>query len=95
MSLTQSLAVEWAPAVRVNAVSAGMIRTEQAHLHYGDEAGVERVAATVPLGRLGLPEDVGNACVFLASGLADYISGANLVLHGGGEPPPFLAAADG
>ncbi|MEL7208129.1 MAG: SDR family oxidoreductase, partial [Actinomycetota bacterium] len=95
VSLTQSLAVEWAPAVRVNAVSAGMIRTEQAHLHYGDEAGVERVAATVPLGRLGLPEDVGNACVFLASGLADYISGANLVLHGGGEPPPFLAAADG
>ena len=67
VSLTQSLAVEWAPRVRVNAVSAGMIRTEQADLHYGDEEAVARVAATVPLGRLGEPSDVGAACVFLAS----------------------------
>ncbi len=36
----QSLAVEWAPKVRVDAVTAGLIRTEQAHLHYGDEAGI-------------------------------------------------------
>ena len=43
ISLTQTLAVEWAPKVRVNAVAAGMIRTEQSHLYYGDEAGVARV----------------------------------------------------
>jgi len=94
LSLTQSLAVEWAPKVRVNAIAAGMIRTEQAHLYYGDEAGIAAVGATVPLGRLGEPGDVGDACLFLASPLASYISGASLLLHGGGEKPAFLAAAN-
>ena len=93
ISLTQTLAVEWAPKVRLNTVSAGMIRTEQSHLHYGDEEGIAAVASTVPLGRLGSPEDVGNACLFLASPLASYVSGANLLLHGGGERPAFLGAA--
>ena len=94
LSLTQSLAVEWAPKVRVNCVTAGMIETEQAAMHYGDESGVAAVAATVPLGRLGLPSDVGDACVFLASPMAAYISGVNLVVHGGGENPAFLSAAN-
>ena len=94
LSLTQTLAVEWAPKVRVNAVTAGMIETELAHLHYGDADGVAKVAATVPLGRLGRPSDVGDACLFLASPLASYVSGANLLLHGGGERPAFLDAAD-
>lgn len=93
INLTQSLAVEWAPKVRVNCVSAGLIITEQAHIHYGDEVGQARVAATVPLQRLGSPHDVGAACAFLASPLADYISGANLVVHGGGERPAFLEAS--
>lgn len=95
LSLTQSLAVEWAPRVRVNAVAAGLIRTEQAELHYGDPAAQARVAATVPLGRFGLPRDVGDACVFLASPLASYVSGAVLLLHGGGERPAFLEAVQG
>jgi NAD(P)-dependent dehydrogenase (short-subunit alcohol dehydrogenase family) len=93
LSLTQSLAVEWAPKVRVNAVTAGMIRTEQSALHYGDEAGIARVGATVPLGRLGEPDDVADACVFFVSPLSRYVSGASLLLHGGGERPAFLAAA--
>jgi NAD(P)-dependent dehydrogenase (short-subunit alcohol dehydrogenase family) len=93
VNLTATLAVEWAPKVRVNCVSAGMVRTEQADLHYGDEAGIAAVAATVPLGRLGEPGDVAEACVFLASPASAYISGANLVLHGGGERPAFLDAA--
>lgn len=93
--LTQTLAMEWAPKVRVNAVSAGMIRTEQAALHYGDDESIARVEATVPLGRLGEPAEVGEACRFLASAQAAYVSGANLVIHGGGEPPPFLGAVDG
>jgi len=93
LSLTTTLAVEWAPKVRMNAVTAGMIRTEQAHLHYGDEAGVQAVGATVPLGRMGEPEDVGDACLYLASPLARYVSGANILLHGGGERPAFLSAA--
>lgn len=93
LSLTQSLAVEWAPKVRVNAIVAGLLRTEQAGLHYGDEAGVARVAATVPLGRLGEPADVANVCLFLASPLAAYVTGAALLVHGGGERPAFLDAA--
>lgn len=93
LSLTQTLAVEWAPKVRVVAVTAGMIRTEQSELHYGDEAGIAAIGATVPLGRMGEPGDVGDACLFLASPLARYVSGASLVVHGGGEQPAFLAAA--
>jgi NAD(P)-dependent dehydrogenase (short-subunit alcohol dehydrogenase family) len=93
LSLTQSLGVEWAPRVRVVAVTVGMVHTEQSHLHYGDEAGVAAVGATVPLGRLAEPEDVGDACLFLASPLARYVSGASLLLHGGGEKPAFLGAA--
>jgi NAD(P)-dependent dehydrogenase (short-subunit alcohol dehydrogenase family) len=92
LSLTQTLAVEWAPRVRVNAVTAGMIRTELAELHYGDDAAQARIAATVPLGRLGEPRDVGDVCLFLASPLARYVSGANVLLHGGGERSAFLGA---
>jgi NAD(P)-dependent dehydrogenase (short-subunit alcohol dehydrogenase family) len=93
LSLTTSLAVEWAPKVRVNAIVAGLIRTEQASLHYGNEAGIAAVAATIPLGRMGEPADVGDACLFLASRLASYVSGAALLVHGGGERPAFLGAA--
>lgn len=93
LNLTQTLAVDYAPKVRVNAISAGLIRTEQSHLHYGDEAGVAAVGATVPLGRMGSPDDIANACLFLASDAATYVSGANLLVHGGGERPAYLDAA--
>ena len=93
LSLTQTLAVEWAPKVRVNAVTAGMIETELAHLFYGEGEARARVSATVPLGRLGTPRDVADACLFLASPLAAYVSGASLLVHGGGEKPAFLEAA--
>jgi NAD(P)-dependent dehydrogenase (short-subunit alcohol dehydrogenase family) len=93
INLSQSLAVEWAPKVRVNAIVAGPIRTELAHLHHGDDAGVAAVAATIPLGRLGTPEDIADVCLFLASPLARYVSGAALAVHGGGERPAFLDAA--
>lgn len=93
-NLGTSLAVEWAPRVRVNTVICGLVRTEQAHLHYGDEAGIDRVAGTIPLGRMAEPGDIGDACLFLASDLASYISGASLLVHGGGEKPAFLDAAN-
>jgi NAD(P)-dependent dehydrogenase (short-subunit alcohol dehydrogenase family) len=93
ISLTQSLAIEFAPKVRINAVVAGIMRTEKAHLHYGDEAAMKRVAATIPLGRMGEPDDVADACLFLASSLARYVSGACLAVHGGGESPAFLRVA--
>jgi NAD(P)-dependent dehydrogenase (short-subunit alcohol dehydrogenase family) len=94
LSLVKSLAVEWAPKVRVVSVSPGLIQTEQSHLHYGDEHGLGSVAATVPLQRLGQPVDIGDACVFMASAGAAYISGVDLLVHGGGERPAFLDAAN-
>lgn len=92
-SLTATLAVEWAPKVRVNAVVAGMVATEQVELFYGDAESQDSVAATVPLGRLAQPADIGWATAFLASDAASYISGATLAVHGGGESPPYLSAS--
>lgn len=90
LSLVQSLAVEWAPHVRVVAVSPGLIKTEQAHLHYGDAAGIAAVEQTIPLQRLGTPEDIAQACLYASSDQASYLSGSNILLHGGGEAPAFL-----
>jgi NAD(P)-dependent dehydrogenase (short-subunit alcohol dehydrogenase family) len=90
--LATTLAVEWGPKVRVNCVVPGFVATEAASAHYGDSAGVAAVAATVPLRRMATPDDVADACLFLASPRAAYVSGAALVLHGGGERPAFLAA---
>jgi NAD(P)-dependent dehydrogenase (short-subunit alcohol dehydrogenase family) len=92
LNATRSLAQEWAPKVRVNAVSAGLVLTDESRSHYGDDDSVARIAATVPLGRFGEPADIADACLFLASPLAAYVSGANIELHGGGERPPFLDA---
>lgn len=92
---TVSVAVEWAPKVRVNCVTAGLILTEGGDEHYGGPEGAARVAATVPLGRMGTPDDVGDVVLFLASPLASYISGSSVLMHGGGERPAFLAAVEG
>jgi NAD(P)-dependent dehydrogenase (short-subunit alcohol dehydrogenase family) len=92
-SLVRSLAVEWAPKVRLNAIDVGLVRTEQTDLHYGGEEGVAAIEATIPMGRLARPEEIGQVAAFLASPLASYVSGATVAAHGGGEPPPFLAAA--
>ncbi len=94
VNLCRSLAVEWAPKVRVNAIIAGLVRTEQAHLHYGDEEGIAAVGRTIPLQRMALPEDIGNMCVLLASPLCSYVSGAAVTADGGGERPAFLDAAN-
>ncbi|MFC5697231.1 SDR family oxidoreductase [Pseudomonas sp. GCM10022186] len=93
LNLTRSLAVEWAPRVRVNAVTAGLILTEQAEMHYGDAEGVARVAASIPLQRMASPGDIGDACLYLASPMAGYVSGVDICVHGGGEKPAFLKAA--
>ncbi len=90
ISLTTSLAMEWAPLVRVNAVSAGMVRTDGFEQYYGGPEGAAAVAATVPLGRVAEPVDVGNAVAWLASDLAAFVSGANLEVHGGGERLAFF-----
>jgi len=94
--LVTSLAIEWAPKVRLNCVAPGFVETRAAAGHYGDgEATAGRVAGTVPLQRMATPEDVADACLFLTSPQAAYVSGATLMLHGGGEPPAFLTARAG
>ena len=95
LNATQTMAVEFAPKVRVNAVVVGLVVTEQAHLFYGDEAGIAAVGATVPLGRMADPTDVADVCLFLASPLARYVTGADVLVHGGGEKPAYMDAAKG
>jgi NAD(P)-dependent dehydrogenase (short-subunit alcohol dehydrogenase family) len=80
------------PQGQVNTVVPGFVVTESSADHYGDADRVAAVAATVPLRRMATPDDVADACLFLASPRAAYVSGTCLTLHGGGEAPAFLAA---
>jgi len=93
LSATESLAMEWGPRVRVNAVVLGFVATENANEHYGGPEGIARISRMFPLKRLAEPEDAAAACLFLASPLARYVSGAQLAVHGGGEWPVFLYLA--
>ena len=94
-NLTQTLAHEWGPAIRVLSVVVGLMLTDQAHLYYGDQAGIEAVGRTLALGRLGDPGEVADVVLFCASPLASYMSGASVPVHGGGEVPSYLAASTG
>lgn len=89
-SLTRSLAVEWAPGIRVNAVSCGLVATPGSTEHYGDAEQFAKVARTIPRGVFATPAEVGQACLFLASPLASHVTGAVLNVDGGGEWPAFL-----
>ena len=93
LNLTETLGVVFAPKVRVVGVIAGMIVTEQAHFFYGDDEGIAAVGATVPAGRLAYPDDIADACLFLASPLARYVTGTSLTVHGGGEVAAYMDAA--
>lgn len=90
ISLTTSLAQEWGPRVRVNAIVVGLIGTENAELYYGSDAAQREIAAATPAGRMGRGADIADAVLFLASPMARFVSGAALEVHGGGEKPHFL-----
>ncbi|MDC0766637.1 SDR family oxidoreductase [Streptomyces sp. HD] len=81
LHLTQQLAGELAPRVRVNSVSPGLVRTEMARFVW--EPGEDELAAGMPLGRIGEPEDVARAVVWLASDAAEWVTGADLLVDGG------------
>ncbi|HVU07776.1 MAG TPA: SDR family oxidoreductase [Verrucomicrobiae bacterium] len=81
-SLSLSLAVELAPAVRVNAVLPGIVGTEMNTEHFANPEFVDFVRKTHPLG-LGQPEDVADAVEFLASNRARWITGQEIVVDGG------------
>src|SRR5438270_1665187 len=79
--LTKHLASELAPEVRVNAIAPGLVKTDFARALY--ESGEEAVAAMIPLKRLGMPDDIAPAAVFLASDAAGWVTGEVLVVDGG------------
>ncbi|MFJ9086012.1 SDR family oxidoreductase [Streptomyces sp. NPDC102384] len=81
VNLTLQLAHEFAPVVRVNSIAPAVVKTKFATaLYEGREA---EVAATYPMGRLGVPEDIGGAAAFLTSEQSGWITGQNLVVDGG------------
>ncbi|MEO7429832.1 MAG: SDR family oxidoreductase [Acidimicrobiales bacterium] len=79
--LTRTLAAELAPAVRVNAIAPGLVKTDMARALW--EPAEERIAASMPLARLGEPVDIANAALYLASDLASWVTGHTLVVDGG------------
>lgn len=87
---TRAQAEEWAPKVRVNAVTPGAIGTEEFLANYSEEY-LAKLSATIPMGRIATPAEVASACCFLASDEASYITGANLLVHGGGDVTPNAA----
>lgn len=81
IGLTVQLAAELAPKIRVNAVAPAVVKTRfAAALYEADEA---KAAAGYPLGRLGVPEDIGAAVAFLASDDAAWLTGQTIVIDGG------------
>lgn len=94
LGLTKALALEWAPKVRVNHITTGLIRTEAAATVYGDDGGAA-VTRTLPMERMAVPSDIAKACLFLGSDLSSYVNGADLAVHGGGEYPARYMATQG
>jgi NAD(P)-dependent dehydrogenase (short-subunit alcohol dehydrogenase family) len=83
VALTVNAAHEYAPTVRVNSVSPGMIHTGLTDVLLGFEGIVDHMETKTPLGRIGQPEDVADVVVFLCSDLARFVTGQNLVVDGG------------
>jgi NAD(P)-dependent dehydrogenase (short-subunit alcohol dehydrogenase family) len=96
LNLTQSLAQEWGPQnIRVNAIIAGLMQTENAAATYGDAAAQEAVGKSMPLMRMGTGDDLAGAVLWLCSDLAGWVSGARINVDGGGEQPYFLDLVKG
>ncbi|MFB6353319.1 MAG: SDR family NAD(P)-dependent oxidoreductase [Halobacteriales archaeon] len=83
VGLTRSLALDWAPDVRVNAVAPGYVETELTAGLRENEALYESVLDRTPLDRMAEPDEVADPVLFLASEMASYMTGACLVVDGG------------
>ena len=82
--LTRQLARELGGKVRVNAVAPGLVKTRFAEALWGNQEILDRVLAQNPMGRIGVPDEVAAAVLFLASDAASYVNGEVLVVDGGG-----------
>ena len=84
INLTQTLALELAErGIRVNAVSPGPVPTEAFLAVLGVDDQLDTLARTIPLGRLGTPDDIAAAVVYLASPAASWVTGEHLLVAGG------------
>jgi NAD(P)-dependent dehydrogenase (short-subunit alcohol dehydrogenase family) len=84
MQLARNLAVEWGPGgVRVNCLAPGLVRTDFARVLWGDSTLRQAAESAYPLRRIGEPEDIAGAAVFLASRASRWITGQTLVIDGG------------
>ena len=82
--LTRQLARELGGRVRVNCIAPGLFKTRFAEALWSNEAVLERVVQGNPFGRIGNPEEIAGAAVFLVSDAASYVNGQVLVIDGGG-----------
>ncbi len=82
--LTRQLAKEIGSNVRVNAIAPGLIKTRFAEALWGNEVLLKRVTDTNPMGRIGSPDEIAGAVVFLVSDAASYVNGEVIVIDGGG-----------
>ncbi len=83
LSLSRSMAGEWAPKVRVNAIMPGLIQTDRTRNDPMRRATDDELAAGIGLNRVGLPQDIAGAAVFLASDAASWMTGAAIQIDGG------------
>ena len=95
INMTQTLAHEWGPKIRVLAPVVGMIVTDDAHLFYGDQDGIDAIGAILPMKRMGEPADVADVVLFCVSPLARWMTGCIVPIDGGGEGAAYLDAATG
>ena len=95
INMTETLAHEWGPKIRVVAPVVGMIVTEEAHLFYGDQEGIDAIGRMLPMGRMGEPGDVADVVLFCASPLARWVTGCSIPVDGGGEGAGYLHASTG
>ena len=93
VNLTATAALEYAPTIRANCVSPGMIATDLTSVITGDPDFTAVAEAGTPMGRIGSPDDVAEVIAFLCSDAARYVTGQNLIVDGGAGLPNLQADA--